>query len=148
MVFDRFAGTLVIGLVVLALLACATDFAAADPIGLWLDKEGTTIRVQACGQALCGTIVGMKEALDPATGRPWTDKNNSDRALRERPLIGVPVFLSMRPDGAGRWSGQLYDPDRGNIYTGYLIEGAQDTLRVEGCLLMLCGGENLTRVGK
>jgi len=130
------------------LFAWGTELAAADPTGVWLDKEGTTIRVQVCGQALCGTIVGMKETLDPATGRPRTDKNNADRALRDRPLIGLPVFLSMRPDGAGRWSGQLYDPDRGNIYTGHLIEGPQDTLRVEGCLLMLCGGENLTRVSK
>jgi uncharacterized protein (DUF2147 family) len=148
MAFDRLSGMFACGLVALALLLCGADLAAADPIGLWIDKDGTTIRVQACGQALCGTIVGLKQAIDPATGRPRTDKNNSDRTLRNRPLIGVPVFLSMRPDGPRRWSGQLYDPDRGNIYTGHLIEGGQDTMRVEGCLLMLCGGEDLTRVGK
>jgi len=149
MVFDgRLGGVFAFGLVVLALLLCGADLAAADPIGLWIDKEGTTIRVQACGQALCGTIAGLRDAIDPATGKPLTDKNNSDRALRDRPLVGVPVFLTMRPDGPGRWSGQLYDPDRGGTFTGHLIENGQDTLRVEGCLLMLCGGENLTRIGK
>jgi uncharacterized protein (DUF2147 family) len=148
MAFDRIAGAIALGLVVLAMLAWGTDIAGADPLGLWLDKDGTTIRVQACGEALCGTIVGLKQAIDPATGRPMTDKNNSDRTLRDRPLMGMPVFLSMRPDGPSRWSGQLYDSDRGNIFTGHLIELSPDMLRVEGCLLVLCGGENLSRVGK
>jgi uncharacterized protein (DUF2147 family) len=148
MALGRLAGAIIFGLVIVALLLCGTDMAGADPLGLWMDKDGTTIRVQACGQALCGTIVGLRQAVDPATGRPRTDRNNSDRALRERPLVGVPVFLTMQPAGANRWSGQLYDPDRGNIYDGHLIEVAPDTLRVEGCLLVLCGGENLTRVGK
>src|SRR5215471_9827534 len=99
MALNRLAYTVAFGLVVLALVALAIDPAAADPIGLWLDKDGTTIRVQACGQALCGAIVALNPPNDPATGKPWTDKNNSDRTLRERPLIGVPVFLSMQPDG-------------------------------------------------
>ena len=148
MALGRLAGAIVVGLVVVALLVCGAEMAGADPLGLWMDKDGTTIRVQVCGQALCGTIVGMREAVDPATGRPWTDKNNSDRTLRDRPLVGVPVFLTMQPSGAGRWSGQLYDPDRGSIFSGNLIDVSPDTLRVEGCLLVLCGGENLTRVGK
>lgn len=148
MAFDRLADAIIPGLIVLAALAWGSEIASADPVGLWLDKEGTTVRVQACGQALCGTIAGLQQPIDPATGRPRTDKNNSDRALRDRPLMGMPVFLSMRPDGPGRWSGQLYDGDRGNIYSGHLIELAPDTLRVEGCVLMLCGGENLSRVGK
>jgi len=148
MALNRFAYAVVFGLVVLALLALDIDPASADPIGLWLDKDGTTIRVQACGQALCGVIVALNPPNDPKTGRPWTDKNNSDRTLRERPLIGVPVFLAMQPDGAGRWSGQLYDSDRGTTVTGHLIELSGETLRVEGCLLMLCGGENLARIGK
>lgn len=148
MALDRLGGAIVVGVVVVTLLLCGTDLASADPLGLWIDKEGTTIRVQACGPALCGTIVGMRQAVDPSTGRPWTDRKNSDRTLRDRPLVGVPVFMSMQPSGAGKWSGQLYDPDRGSIFSGYLIDVSPDTLRVEGCLLVLCGGENLTRVGK
>jgi uncharacterized protein (DUF2147 family) len=148
MASGRLAGAIVFGLVIVALLSCGAEMAGADPLGLWMDKDGTTIRVQVCGQALCGTIVGLRQAVDPATGLPLTDRNNSDRALRDRPLVGVPVFLSMQPSGAGRWSGQLYDPDRGGIFSGYLIDISPDTLRVEGCLLVLCGGENLTRVGK
>lgn len=148
MALNRLAYAVAFGLVVLALLALTIDPASADPIGLWLDKDGTTIRVQACGQALCGAIAALNPPNDPATGKPWTDKNNSDRTLRDRPLVGVPVFLTMRPNGRGRWSGQLYDSDRGGTVTGHLIELSPDKLRVEGCLLVVCGSETLTRVGK
>jgi len=122
--------------------------AAADPIGLWLDKDGTTIRVQPCGYALCGTIVSLKQRLDPATGKPWTDKHNLNPARRDRPLAGVQVFIAMKPAEAGKWSGRLYDSDSGKTYSGHLIEQSRDGLKVEACIMGLCGGENLSRVGK
>ena len=120
--------------------------AAADPTGLWLDKDGWTIRIQSCGPDLCAMIASVKPPLDPATGEPQTDKNNSDAAKRGRPLVGIEVLSSMRPNGARKWSGQLYDPDRGVTLGGNLLELDQDTIRIEGCLLMLCGGEELHRV--
>jgi uncharacterized protein (DUF2147 family) len=120
----------------------------ADPIGLWRDKDGGTLRIQACGQALCGTIASVNPSIDPATGRPWTDKNNPDASLRNRPLVGVQALISMTPNGAAKWSGQLYDADRGKIYSGNLVEIDASTVRVEGCVLGLCGGETMTRVSR
>ena len=122
--------------------------AAADPLGLWRDKDGTTIRVQHCGPALCGTIVGMAPANDPETGHPWTDKHNPDPAKRLRPLVGVQVFITMRPAGPGKWSGQLYNTDDGMTVSGNLIDSGAAVLRVEGCVGSLCGGEDLKRVGR
>ena len=120
--------------------------AAADPTGLWLDKDGWTIRIQPCGPDLCAVIASVKPPLDPATGQPQTDKNNSDASKRSRPLVGVVVLSSMRPSGARKWSGQLYDPDRGVTLGGNLLELDPDTIRIEGCLLLLCGGEELHRI--
>src|ERR1044072_3255500 len=136
-----------------ALLAAATLFislpAAADPVGLWRDKDGTTIRVQHCGAALCGTIVSMASANDPETRQPWTDKHNPDPAKRLRPLVGLQIFIAMRPAGPGRWSGQLYNTDDGMTLSGNLIDAGPTVLRVEGCVGgSLCGGENLNRVGR
>jgi uncharacterized protein (DUF2147 family) len=119
--------------------------AIADPTGLWLGKDGGTIRIQSCGPDLCAVIASMKPPLDPATGRPWTDKNNPDASKRTRPLIGVEVLSGMRPAGPGKWSGQLYDPDRGLTVSGNLLDLDQQTIRIEGCLLFLCGGEELHR---
>ena len=131
---------------VCALVAVCAAPAAADPTGLWLDKDGWTIRIQSCGPDLCAMIASVKPPLDPATGEPQTDENNSDAAKRGRPLVGIEVLSSMRPNGARKWSGQLYDPDRGVTLGGNLLELDQDTIRIEGCLLLMCGGEELRRV--
>ena len=134
------------GFAALAFVAVWTAPAIAEPTGLWLDKDGWTIRIQACGPDLCAVIASVRPPLDPATGRPWTDKNNTDASKRGRPLVGVEVLSGMRPNGPKKWSGQLYDADRGHTLSGNLMELDQDRIRIEGCLLMLCGGEELHRV--
>jgi uncharacterized protein (DUF2147 family) len=131
-----------------ALVAMGIDPAAADPRGVWQANDGSRVRIASCGKALCGTMVSATTPTDPATGRPWTDKNNPDASKRNRPLVGLMVFISMQPNGAGKWSGTLYDNDRGQTLPGHLIEQGPTTLRVEGCIRTMCGGENMTRVGK
>ena len=82
----------------IALISAGT--ALADPKGVWLAQDGARVRVGPCGGALCATIATPKSAVDPETGRPWTDKNNPDPA-RNRPLVtfNYPQFLrrSRRP---------------------------------------------------
>jgi uncharacterized protein (DUF2147 family) len=124
----------------------AVGAAVAEPLGLWRDNDGTTIRVQRCGAALCGVIVAMEPANDPETGHPWTDKHNPDQTKRGTPLIGLQVFVTMQSAGPGKWSGQLYNTDDGRSLRGNLIDRGPDVLRVEGCVGTRCGGENLTRV--
>ena len=99
------------GVTIAFMLAGAPAF--ADPLGVWRDSDGTTIRVQRCGTALCGTIVGMSPPNDPETGQPWTDKFNSEQTKRGDPLIGRQVFIDMQPAGPGKWSGTLYNTDDG-----------------------------------
>jgi uncharacterized protein (DUF2147 family) len=118
----------------------------ADPTGLWLAKDGARVSITSCGDELCGVMASTPAANDPATGAPWTDKNNRDPTLRGRPLAGVPVLIGMQPKGNGKWSGHLYNTDDGKTYSGNLIEIDANTIRIEGCLLFLCGGDNLTRI--
>jgi uncharacterized protein (DUF2147 family) len=120
----------------------------ADPTGIWLDKDGGTVRIRPCGGALCGTIASVRPRLDPETGRPWTDKKNADPDKRTRPLVGVQVLIAMRPSGPGKWSGRLYNADDGKTYSGNLVELGRGSIRVEGCWLGMCGGENLRRAGR
>jgi uncharacterized protein (DUF2147 family) len=120
----------------------------AEPTGIWLDKDGGTVRIRPCGDALCGTIASVRPRLDPATGRPWTDKKNADPGKRARPLVGVQVLIAMRPSGPGKWSGRLYNADDGKTYSGNLVELGPGSIRVEGCWLGMCGGENLRRAGR
>ena len=137
------------GALALILFALAgADTGLADPSGVWLDKDGGTLLVRPCGAGYCATIATVKPALDPNTGKPWTDKHNLNPARRDRPLAGVQVFIAMKPAEAGKWSGRLYDSDSGKTYDGHLIEQSRDALKVEACIMGLCGGENLSRVGK
>jgi len=119
--------------------------ARADVYGLWLHKDGGTLRIRNCADGVCGTIASVG-GVDPETGQPPTDKKNADPKLRSRPLVGIPVVMGMRPTGPGKWTGRLYNVGDGHTYTGNLIELGPDTIRLEGCALFFCGGENLTRV--
>ena len=67
-------------------------------------------------------------------------------AQRGRPLVGVPVLYGLVPEGPGRWSGRLYNIDNGNSYSGRLLELGPTTIRVEGCAIGICGGQNMSRI--
>jgi len=120
--------------------------ALSSPVGMWLAKDGAKIRISPCGRNLCGFIAQTATRIDPATGRPITDKNNADLAKRKRPLAGVQILISLQPNGANRWLGQLYNDDDGQTYQGNLIELSPSSIRVEGCSAGICGGDNLTRL--
>jgi uncharacterized protein (DUF2147 family) len=120
--------------------------ALADPTGLWQASDGGRMQVNKCGAAICANIVSVSPHNDPATGKPWSDKYNPDQSKRKRPLAGVQVLISMRPSGPGKWSGRLYNSEDGQTYVGNLVELSRTGIRVEGCALGICGGQNLTRV--
>jgi uncharacterized protein (DUF2147 family) len=129
-----------------AVLIASGEAGICSPAGTWLAKDGARIRISPCGRGFCGFIAKASQPTDPATGRPMTDKNNSDPARRNRPLVGVQTLISMQPNGAGKWSGRLYNDDDGQIYAGNLIELGPSSIRIEGCSGGICGGDELTRV--
>jgi uncharacterized protein (DUF2147 family) len=63
-------------------------------------------------------------------------------------MIGLPLFSGMRPSGPNKWSGQIYNADDGSMYESHITLPGDDSLRVEGCVGMLCGGETWTRAGR
>ena len=137
----------------LALLLCGSIAAHAEdeavPAGMWLTEKGDArIQVSQCGGALCGKVVWLREAIDPATGRPQTDSKNPNPALASRPMIGVQLFIGMHPAGPGRWAGRIYNADDGAVYDSKIAWMGPNTLRVEGCLGAICGGENWTKFGR
>ena len=143
---SRFGFTIAI---VTALLAAPSARAqsAENAAGTWLTQAGDArVRVSNCGSGICGVIVGLKDPIDPATGKPQVDDKNPNPALKKRPMIGLPLFSGMRPTGPGKWSGQIYNADDGSTYASKVSVTGPDTLRVEGCVGALCGGENWTRV--
>ena len=101
-------GTIVANLAILAALlgAPATHAQASEATGVWLTQAGDArVRVSKCGGGLCGVVVGLRDPIDPATGKPQVDDKNPNPALRKRPMIGLPLFGGMQPSGPNRWSG-------------------------------------------
>jgi len=111
-----------------------------DPRGDWMVSDGTAIiRIAPCGAALCGNVVWTKDS-------GGTDENNPDPALRNRPILGLPILLGMKPGSDGRWDGDVYNAENGKTYTSHIWLKAPDQLRIEGCVLgFLCGGQDWTR---
>jgi len=123
---------------------------AADVTGTWLTEEGkATVRVADCAGALCGTIVALKEPNDPQTGKPKVDKNNVEAGKRGRLIIGLQILLGLKPDGANKWSGEIYNPEDGKTYTASVTLPAANTLKVQGCILggVICKTNTWTRAG-
>jgi uncharacterized protein (DUF2147 family) len=145
-VFSRFA----IPSIILAALIGATAVHAqsADASGTWLTQAGDArVKISKCGGGICGVVVWLREPHDTATGQPATDSKNPNPSLARRPIIGLPLFSGMQPSGPNKWSGQIYNADDGNSYASSISVNGADTLRVEGCIGALCGGESWTRAG-
>ena len=122
---------------------------ATEPTGVWQTQAGDArVKVSKCGGGLCGVIVGLKEPIDPATGKPQVDDKNPNPTLKKRPMIGLPLFSGMHAAGPGKWSGHIYNADDGSTYASNVSVTGADTLRVEGCMGAFCGGETWSRVGR
>jgi uncharacterized protein (DUF2147 family) len=134
-----------------ALLAAAPAKvqAGGGPDGIWLTQAGDAkVRVSRCGGGICGVVVWLKDPIDPATRKPQVDDKNPNPALTRRPIIGLSLFLGMRPVGPNKWSGRIYNADDGKTYASKISVAGPSTLRVEGCVGTFCGGEDWARTSR
>jgi uncharacterized protein (DUF2147 family) len=106
--------------------------------GDWVTNDRTAVvRIAPCGGSLCGRIARVI-----ARGAPTTDVNNSDRARRTRPLAGLTVLSGFTPSGTG---GRAYNPRNGRSYRATLALNGDGSLRVTGCVMMICRSQTWTR---
>lgn len=138
-----------LALYALAAAAIAPAAQAADPVqGTWRTPDGAAkVKVAPCGDkaSMCGTVVWLKAPLDKA-GKPVTDAANPNPALRSRPVVGMTLIRDFKPAAAGRWTGgKIYDPKTGKTYASKLSANADGTLKVEGCLSVICQAQTWTR---
>ena len=140
-----------IGLLVAFLAVSLASFASeaqpgAEVSGIWLTQAGDAkVRVSNCGGGICGVVVWLKDPIDRATGKLQIDDKNPNPALATRRIIGLPLLMGMRPWGHNKWSGQIYNADDRKSYASHISVSGPGTLRVEGCVGVLCGGETWTR---
>ncbi len=143
----RITAAVVVSAIALALISIAPAL-AADPFGTWLtgDKKGK-VKIVNCGGALCGNLVWLLEPNDPETNKPKTDKHNADAGKKGRPLLGIPIVLSMKPEGADQWKGQVYNAEDGNTYSGSFAMTGANSAELKGCIMggLICKAQSWTR---
>jgi len=116
--------------------------------GVWLTEKGDArVRITTCGAGICAKVIGLREPIDPETGKPAADNKNPNPALAQRPIIGLNLFNDMRATSPASWTGRIYNADDGQFYASKIMLQGPARLRVEGCVGALCGGETWSKIG-
>ena len=111
-------------------------------VGYWLAPQ-SIFEIKNCDGALCGEIVQVfvEEGVDP---KSILDGNNRDPELQSRPLIGINIFEGFNGEFDSKNTlkgGRIYNPRDGKTYKSRLRLLDNGNLRVEGCVLFFCGGD-------
>ncbi len=98
----------------------------APVLGEWLVEAGAArIVIRPCGANLCGLVNWPKEDGE----------------------LGTQMLRDMKPTGPDRWEGTIYDPTTGRRAAANINLGADNLLRVEGCVVDTdCHGRVWSRV--
>lgn len=88
-----------------------------EVIGFWLTDDGKAkVEIYKDQGKYNGKIVWLKEPLNEA-GKPKMDKENPDKALKSRPIIGMNLIQGFEYED-GKWEmGEIYDPENGKTYS-------------------------------
>lgn len=130
-------------IVAAAAAAAAGAQAASSAAGVWsTPQDHGRVEVRDCGAGVCAYIVdGDHLRTDPTV----QDKLNKNPALRTRTLKGLPIFEHMT-GGPSKWTGRIYNPVDGGLYSGTLVQRSPDVLVLTGCLIRpLCQSQTWRR---
>jgi uncharacterized protein (DUF2147 family) len=124
--------------------------AAGDPtFGDWLtEAKNGKVRIGPCAgnpAEACGVLIWAVPPADAPPG-PLHDAKNPDPALRARPLLGVAIISDFHRGADGQWTdGKIYEPDSGKTYKSKMAVAPDGTLKVSGCVMVLCKTQTWTR---
>ena len=115
-------------IIFLALTLCWTPPSQAavkadDLLGQWYteDDDPKVVVTKENGK-YTGKIIWLKEPVygkdEKDTGKPKRDKENPNKKLRKRPILGLIVLKGFKFDSKDQeWNdGTIYDPEKGKTY--------------------------------
>jgi uncharacterized protein (DUF2147 family) len=111
-------------------------------VGYWLAPQ-SIFEIKNCDGALCAEIVQLlvEEDVDP---KSILDSKNMDPELQSRPLIGINILEGFYGEFNSKNTlkgGRIYNPRDGKSYKSKLHRLDNGNLRVEGCVLFICDGD-------
>jgi uncharacterized protein (DUF2147 family) len=103
----------------------------------WTEGKSSVVEITESDGTYKGEIVWLKDPLyeegDPEAGEPLHDRNNPEKELQDRPILGLPLVKGFTYDAEDNaWKdGSIYDPEKGKTYSCEMkLDG--DTLNVRG----------------
>jgi uncharacterized protein (DUF2147 family) len=162
-IFLRLATALLLALGTASLAGAQTEQVAPGPIspieGVWRTQLLSEVTIAACPDGFCGALShivvpeGMlsgaeAEAAAAMAPEDFFDHRNEDPALRNRPMLGLQILTLWQGKEPHVFDGEIYNPEDGKTYSGFVEVIGPDTLRLNGCVLfnVVCRGEEWTRV--
>lgn len=126
-------------------------------MGTWLTQSQSEITIEPCEQGFCGhisKIVIPQHIIDKygsdvlAAQGNFTDELNKDPALRSRLIQGLQILVLDGQSAPDRYEGEIYNPENGETFNGFVEIQSSDNIRLSGCVLfnLICMGEDWTRV--
>jgi uncharacterized protein (DUF2147 family) len=131
----------IIGLSAVAVMVSLAAYAVTetDIVAQWTVADGKS-RVEIY-KAVDGSIEGKIVWLsapnypdgDAEAGKPKHDRENPDKSMQNRPIVGLVLLKGFKFDGKKEWSGgTVYDPESGKTYKGKLWLDNENTLGMRG----------------
>ena len=100
---------------------------------------GLILEIRECEDKFCAEIdyIFVSEDKNPLD---VLDKNNQDKKLRSRPLIGSNMLFDFdkKPDAQGSFIGKIYNPENGKSYKSKIQLLDSDVLEIKGCVTVIC----------
>ena len=139
-------------------MAITTNINEPTIDGTWLTQAKSQITVSSCPDDFCGNITKIvvppelykanKKVIDSIGATNFTDEMNKDPTLRSRPILGLQILTLHPSDKPTIYNGQIYNPQDGNTYSGYVEVLGPNKIRLNGCILynIICKGEDWVRV--
>lgn len=100
-------------------------------VGKWYTQDKDAhVEIFREGKVYHGKMVWLKEPTE--NGKPKVDKNNTDKAKRDRPILGMRLLSDFVHDGDTWEDGTIYDPRNGKFYSCIIKLKDRDTMEVRG----------------
>ncbi|MCL2246420.1 MAG: DUF2147 domain-containing protein [Lentimicrobiaceae bacterium] len=102
-------------------------------VGTYLKADGKSkVEFYKSGSTYSGKIVWLQQPNDK-NGQPKKDVENSDKSLRERPLMGLITISGLKYAGAGSYiEGKAYRPAEGDEIKLKIKLNGDGTINVTG----------------
>jgi len=107
-------------------------------LGTWENpSKSVRLRVERCGERVCGAVVFATDQAKADARRGGTD-----------PLIGVQLFEEFAANGPRSWRGRVFVPDMNRRVTGTATLVDETSVRLRGCAVggIVCRTQVWTRV--